>query len=84
MGEWVHMQKNRQHPCQGNTSTLQGIDKSRYVSCRPETPIHGVVLERNRKMRFSDSRIFKGLLPLKMAAHPCAALVSVLSGRKPS
>jgi hypothetical protein len=52
------------------------------MSYRPETPIHGAFLERNRKMRFPDCFIFKGLLPLKMVAHPCATLVSALAGRK--
>ena len=52
------------------------------VSERPETPIRGSFLVRNQKMRFSNSFIFRGLLPSKMAALPCATLVSVLSGRK--
>jgi hypothetical protein len=33
-------------------------------------------------MRFPDSYIFNGLLPLKMPALPCGGLVSALSGRK--
>ncbi len=32
-------------------------------------------------MRFSDSFIFNGLSPLKMAAHPCTALVPAVYGR---
>ncbi len=53
------------------------------LTCKsPEIPLPRVFLERNRKMRLSDSFIFKGLLPLKMLARPCARLVSVLSGGK--
>lgn len=58
-----------------------GVLRISLDSKSPETPLPGVFLERNRKMRFSDSFIFKDLLPLKMLARPYARLVSVLSGR---